>query len=284
MGYSAVPATTTVLCRYIAHLSEKLCFNSIPKYLSIIKLLHVECGLVNPLDNNWLVASLLKGVKRHLGTKINQKAPVTVHMLTQIHSVLDMSSTKDCVFWAACLTMFFGMLRKGNVLSPGTGFIFGKHLSRQDIHLSPEGVELIIRWSKTIQYRERQLAVPLPSRPNHPLCPSTAVIRALALTAQAPSQGPAFLTPSPKGPLVPLTPATFVWRLKQILTRLSYDPSLYSGHSFRRGGATWAFNCHVPGEVIQVLGDWRSECYKRYLHIPVTTKRSCLQSCVLALP
>ena len=43
------------------------------------------------------------------------------------------------------------------------------------------------------------------------------------------------------------------------------DPSRYSSHSFRRGGATWAFGCEVSPELIQIHGDWKSEAYKRYL-------------------
>lgn len=284
MGYPAVPATTESLCRYIAHLAEKLSYTSIPKYLSIIRLLHLECGLANPLDNNWLVGVLLRGVKKHLGAKVHQKLPITITMLLQMHAKLNLSMPKDSVFWAACLTMFFGMLRRSNVLAPNKGFVLGKHLARQDVHLCQEGVSLVIRWSKTIQYRERELMIPLPLRTDHPLCPSTAIIKALALTGQAPSSGPAFMTPSSKGALIPLTPEVFVQRVKQILGELSYDTQSYSGHSFRRGGATWAFNNHVPGEVIQVLGDWKSECYKQYIQVATSTKRKYIQNCVSSLP
>ena len=43
------------------------------------------------------------------------------------------------------------------------------------------------------------------------------------------------------------------------------DFSKFRGHSFRRGGATWAFRSGVPGELIQVYGDWASDAYKIYL-------------------
>ena len=39
-----------------------------------------------------------------------------------------------------------------------------------------------------------------------------------------------------------------------------------SGHSFRRGGATWAFSANVPSELIKEHGDWLSEAYLRYLN------------------
>ncbi|CAC5393969.1 unnamed protein product [Mytilus coruscus] len=43
------------------------------------------------------------------------------------------------------------------------------------------------------------------------------------------------------------------------------NSSQYSGHSFRRGGASFALECGLPGEVIQAHGDWRSDAYKAYL-------------------
>ena len=38
-----------------------------------------------------------------------------------------------------------------------------------------------------------------------------------------------------------------------------------SSHSFRRGGAVWLLSCKVPGEVIKVMGDWKSKAYLAYL-------------------
>ena len=39
----------------------------------------------------------------------------------------------------------------------------------------------------------------------------------------------------------------------------------YAGHSFRRGGATFAMRCGVPVELIKIQGDWKSNAYERYL-------------------
>ena len=48
----------------------------------------------------------------------------------------------------------------------------------------------------------------------------------------------------------------------------------YTGHSFRRGGATYAFRSGVPGELIQVMGDWKSDAYKRYFDFSFDTMLS----------
>ena len=39
----------------------------------------------------------------------------------------------------------------------------------------------------------------------------------------------------------------------------------WSGISLRRGGATSAARAGIPGEIIERLGHWRSNVYKRYL-------------------
>ena len=41
----------------------------------------------------------------------------------------------------------------------------------------------------------------------------------------------------------------------------------YSGHSFRRGAATWAKQVGIPDEDIQLLGRWKSSAYKRYIEV-----------------
>jgi len=59
--------------------------------------------------------------------------------------------------------------------------------------------------------------------------------------------------------------AAFIARFKALIGRLGLDPSLYSGHSFRRGGATFARAAGVPDEVIKAQGDWISEAWLSYI-------------------
>ena len=52
------------------------------------------------------------------------------------------------------------------------------------------------------------------------------------------------------------------------------DSTCYSPHSFRRGGATFAFEAHIPSELIKAQGDWRSDCYFFYLEMSDCQKRA----------
>ena len=63
----------------------------------------------------------------------------------------------------------------------------------------------------------------------------------------------------------PLTYATFTNTLKKSLQQCGVDSPMYSGHSFRCGGATFALNCGVPRHYIKLQGDWLSNAYEHHL-------------------
>jgi hypothetical protein len=96
--------------------------------------------------------------------------------------------------------------------------------------------------------------------PGKILDPKLAVERAFAVSPHARSSDPAFMIPSAKGP-VPLTHYVFVGGLKHCLRTISVNASLYSGHSFRRGGSTYAHRLGVDPILIQRMCDWRSNAY-----------------------
>ena len=51
-----------------------------------------------------------------MGDQVSRKSPITPTMLLHILRHLDMDNIVDCNVWAACLVMFFTMLRRSNVL------------------------------------------------------------------------------------------------------------------------------------------------------------------------
>ena len=154
----------------------------------------------------------------------------------------------DCVFWAVCLVLFFGLLRKSNVIAEK--FDPEKQLTRDSVVVAEDkSIVVQTHYSKTIQNKERTLSFRLPCIAPHPLCPVKAVIAAFRHTAPA----------APKDQAFPISSAKFTSRLKA-LAGIEYGT-----HSFRRGGATHALSCGIPGEVIKVMGDWKSSCYLQYL-------------------
>ena len=60
------------------------------------------------------------------------------------------------------------------------------------------------------------------------------------------------LPPMAQDRFQPLTPTRFVDKMQNIIKVL--DPSKFSGHSFRRGGATWPYSVGVPMDTIRIIG------------------------------
>ena len=62
-----VPATSSfciTLSSYAAFLARSLSASSIPAYLNIIRILHLEHGLEDPTKNNFHLATTLRGIRR----------------------------------------------------------------------------------------------------------------------------------------------------------------------------------------------------------------------------
>ena len=65
-------------------------------------------------------------------------------------------------------------------------------------------------------------------------------------------------------------PFCFVTKLKHHLTTLGINHKAYSSHSFRRGGASFAYQSGILVELIKALGDWRSDAVLMYLTMPLS--------------
>jgi len=277
-SYVPVPATTLTIQRYIAHLAETLAYSSVLKYLNGIRLLHIEANLPNPLDNCFAIDCVLRGVKRQKGAKTVRKLPITPNILMLFSKKLNFQKVDDIMFWGACLVGFFGFLRKSNLFSPSSnGFDHTKHLARSHVLFSSWGITVDVNWSKNNQYKERTVQTPLPQI-GGVLCPVAAVRLVLASSHTADKQGPLFVRQDRSGTWKPYLYNSFLKRLKVLLSQVGEDPTLYAGHSLRRGAASWAFKCGVPGETIRQLGDWHSDAYLVYLSIPTSLKQKHLAS------
>ena len=56
---------------------------------------------------------------------------------------------------------------------------------------------------------------------------------------------PAFVRRTDKGRIKPLLYKHLQEKIKILMSKTGRDPQLYSSHSFRRGGCTWAFKAGV---------------------------------------
>jgi hypothetical protein len=150
---------------------------------------------------------VLRGMRRSLkdGTGTQQKLPITVPMLRAFRQQLFLGDSEHLCIWTAVLCAFYALLRRANVAAPSQGArrkppgqqpaaVVGV-LRRSDVVVLPrdhgrqKDTWLVLYDTKTIQFGERVLRLPLPT---DPLCPTTALHLYLAATADRPTDSQLF--------------------------------------------------------------------------------------------
>ena len=279
LGLPSFPVHVQTILRYIAFLSATgRSYGTVQNHIASIKHFHRLFGFPPGWDHSYSFQLALRGCKRFLGSAPGRKLPITPTLLLRMVSLLDPSNPLQAAMWALFLVAFFSFLRKSNLVVQSACVISPKVPRRSDFHVSPHGAFLNIRATKTIQFFQRALCVPLPSIPGSPLCPVAALAHHLRLNAVGPSD-PLFSVRSGSPPSSRrLTFRHFSSFLARVVAALGLDPRAYSPHSFRRGGATFAFECNVPAEHIKFQGDWSSDAYLVYLELSPAQKQRAVNS------
>ena len=142
-----VPVNKKTIAMYAAYLARRLRPTFVQQYLNIVRVMHLEAGLSNPLKDSWFISSTLKGIDRAKGTAVKRNSLITPDILLRIKTKLKMSDRDDVVFLA--LLCFLAYSVRPTCLQ-------NKHLMRTSI--SPAFVlnadcslTIYVRWSKTIQ-------------------------------------------------------------------------------------------------------------------------------------
>ena len=261
-GLTYLPAETEILSLYAQFLSRTFkSTQSIKNYISGIKTMHYMLGYSTEKINDFLLNLSLKGIARLNPYCIRQALPITPSMLIQMSSFMDLTDPVDVVYWCLFLFAFFLFARKSNLVPTSKSDMKDKKfLLRKNVSIEANYIIVSMNWSKTIQFGERVLQTPLIQIPGSVLCPVTAYFT-MCEKVKAKSEDPLFSLPSGKC----ITYSKFQSKLRELISKLQINPDMYSSHSFRRGGSTWAFESGVPSDLIQFQGDWRSDAYKKYL-------------------
>jgi hypothetical protein len=268
---SPFPATSSILHPYIQFLLRSFkAVSSVQNYICGLQTVHRLKGWSFPDISSFDFKAQFKGAARQKQHTPRQAQPITPQMLEQIYSLLDFSKPFHTAVWSAFLIAFYIFARTANMVPRSfKSYDHTKQLARGDVIIAKDGLIIILKWTKTIQSRERTLVFPITAIPGSCLCPLKAFVR---LTYQSPAgpDSPAFfyLHHVPNT----VTQASFTAFLRDSLSQFNYQPQRYSGHSFRRAGASHAFRMGVPQELIQVQGDWASDAYKSYLTLDLLQK------------
>ena len=86
---------------------------------------------------------------------------------------------------------------------------------------------------------------------------------------------PAFMVRTREGKVCPLTYKRFSQQIKDWVERVGLPAHKYTSACLWRGGTSWAFKVNLPAEAIKLLGDWASDCFRRYIDV---TLEACLKA------
>ena len=234
-----MPADAETIGLYITHLAKKCCYVTIINYVSAVWALHDHWGVPHIDATTFLISSTLRGAKRLLGCESTPSDPLSPAQMRAIWSQLDMNVYSDLQFWTALCVMYRCLLRVSHVVASA-------HCMRvKDISWTMEGMDVTIRSSKTIQYRERSVVIPVVSSPASTLCPCGYMSHYLSSSDL-----------EPESPIFPYTYNVFSSKLKKMCVKAGLVGN-YTTHSLRRGSATF-LSTFLPLHTVRTYGDWKS--------------------------
>lgn len=268
-----LPADNLQLTRFAVHLhlNRNLKPDTINNYISGVRTLHGLAGFKISCVDDLAHQLVIKGIKNRNKQPRKQAEAITPQVLKMLFQKVDTSDVLELVAWVAVLIGFHCLLRASNLTSRSvSSFSPQENLLRRDFRMHENLLLVHIKWTKTMQYRERKLLIPVIPFED-PDIDAIKWFSFMVSTIAAPPSAPAFSVPTKKG-LSPLTYSQLSNKLKKWSHACNLDPSKFTTHCLRRGGASWLDEQGVPENVIAVLGDWRTNAFKAYIDSALKTR------------
>lgn len=226
-GRQALPASPVTVADYLAaeaRAGRKAA--TLNRRAAAIRFAHKAADLPLPGDSE-LVASVVKGIRREIGTAQKPVAPATAEVVSAFLAHVPRDTLKGKRDRALILLGFAGAFRRSELVA----------LNAEDIAMSAGGLDVTIRRSKTDQEGAGAL-VAIPT--GRTLKPVAAVL-AWMMAAEIES-GPLFrpVSKDDRARLDRLTAQSVALVIKHYAKLAGLDVSEFSGHSLRAGFVTSA--------------------------------------------
>ena len=263
-----LPASVDTLVCFLEFMARTSGYGHLKHLFSSIKFLHEALNYEFP-ENNFQLDTTMQGLKRRLANVPFQVLPLNPQVLRRMFQHINLNSPEDRALWASYLVAFYGLLRKSNVVPESAKFDPRKIVVRRNIHVDQDNnmVYLYVGFGKTNQFGGRDTIIPIPGNSDPALDP-VRHLHAVLQHSDANPNSPAFSY----GQHSFISYNKFTVRLKELLKKSGYNADLFSGHSFRRGGATFLHACGGTALMVQSSGDWSSQCFTRYLYLSETER------------
>jgi integrase len=258
------------ICLWMVYLLKKgLTYGTIRAYLYSLKaeiLLRGGNDILAAYDC-WFIQATLKHFRRELGSApIQYRRPLTLDMLPKLMGVINLKDYDTNIYATMAVVGVYCLLRIGELCSVRYDKRW-KFIRNSDFKFSKDSIVFILRQTKTDLDKKGVAkavgniqATPSPYKMLY-------ILKSTKVSSTKPDE-PFFALRNGKAVTRPL----FVHWLKASLRKaFPLIPSNeWNGISIRKGGATSAVRAGVSGEVVQKLGNWKSDAYKSYVdHSPV---------------
>ena len=260
LGVTPFPLNSRVVEDFCVVLSRRVGYKTIKVYLCGVQLASRLRGHTAVISNMPRLYYVLRGIRRSQGRSHvrPKRVPVTIPHLRSILQCLanNYHPYDRDMLTAALLMAFFGMLRISEYTVPASDlFDPSQHLSPNDITINwfRQSASIYLRQSKSDPFRQG-VTIRIAATGND-LCPLRALLMFLVRRGNRP------------GPLFLFHDNRYLLRahIATLLQQHNSPPLHFNTHSLRQGGATALAAAGTPQYVIQILGRWRSDAFKRYL-------------------
>ena len=279
------PCSNRQLCRFGQYLSRNFeSPDAVGNYQSGIRTVLALLGLEVPDVKDKQMQLFSSGLRRCMDHTVKQAEPITPLLLVRMSKVVNYKDKVELIAWTATLLGFYMFLRKSNLVPEAMDkFDPVQQFTRADVNLLGLDLAMMceVRWTKTIQFKQKILRFPILPAKNKAICPVFWVHR-MVLDNPGQPQDPLFLIHTPVIKLS-LSANQLIYRIRKWLKLIGEQEMAFSLHSLRRGGATFAYQSDMEGEMIKSLGGWASDCYKRYIDISMDKRYESMKAFVDAL-
>lgn len=258
-----LPINEQVLMLYVSLLARTVGYSTIRTYLAALQYCSSIRGHTFSIHGMQSLFYVLRGIRRSQGPSHSRalRPAITINHLNLIFTYISSNRAihrSDKQLWRSVVTVaFFGLLRSSEYCCPSpSSFVASNALMVSNVTIINRQMAFIkIKVSKTDPFRTggvvRLAAI------NSQVCPVKCLIQFLSvhpnyMTPLFTFHNGSFLTRSRLQAVL----ATALPRLQQVNT-----------HSFRIGGASAAASAGIPDYIIQDLGRWRSDAFRRYLRL-----------------
>ena len=272
------PPSEQQLIFYSAFRAEKVLYSTIKGDLYAIRWYSIANGYNIDLKQMHRLKTTLKGIRKSQGyVQPDERLPVTFDILKKFSKHVNFDNFDELVVFTAMVVATFGLLRTGEFavdnktnLDPEKTLYLKNIKPIRNSSNQTKYFILKLKASKTDIFRQ---GVDVTIGHGYgDIDPVNLILKMISKRIQLTKNRKVFskLRIEPNNLLFclrngkPVSRYDIKTKLEQLCIKCELDATRYKGHSFRIGGATSLARRGIPSHIIQVLGRWKSDCYKIY--------------------